>query len=315
MRRTLFLCGRSDIPVFAGAVGPLVEPPRDAGYFHGPDGIGGLDANERTAAAKRLNLTDPTDPAVTAAVEEGWPPLQEENAVNALLRLARRWVLPEEELLHPLRPEDTLQARAERLLALAAQQEAKATAAAAPDKREYEEAHTRHVDSLRLKQRARGMHTAASLCGGRLCAGVLEVLSLAPVTNLALAARMDNAFAGAIKNVTIMAGADKTRGNTPLMPAVEFNAHADPEALAALVSSFENAVLVPFDCCLKHEWTWEEVKAWHAMATTRSKYAACIGKHTGEVGGGAALDRRGVRARCERGLESPSWKEGSIYSE
>ena len=199
------------------------------------------------------------------------------------LRLARQWVLPESELLHPLRPEDTLQARGANLEAQAARQEARAAAAAAPDRREYEEAHARHVDSLRLRQRARGMHAAARLGKGQPCAGVLEILSLAPVTNLALAARMDEAFAGAIKNVTIMAGADKARGNTPLMPAVEFNAHADPEALAALVSSFENAVLVPFDCCLKHEWTWDEVKAWHAAGTARCNFAARIGKHTHDV--------------------------------
>eukprot|EP01147_Barroeca_monosierra_P010340 gene10340-2476_t len=85
VRRVLSVCGRTDIPVFAGAVAPLVQPIYDANFFHGPDGLGGVDRDGEPS-------------------EENYPPVQNENAVSALIRLCRDGVISasQETLTHQI---------------------------------------------------------------------------------------------------------------------------------------------------------------------------------------------------------------------
>lgn len=224
VRRTLALCNRQDIPIFAGATSPLVEPPRDAGYFHGSDGIGGLDSEDLAKAAEQA--AGKGGDSSVPDFEKDWPPLQSETAVHALIRLAYEYLLPEDQLIHPLQEGDTLEAQAARLNAMAEVQ--LKTAAQCAKDGAFPEAHVRRIDVSRLQQRASAFTAALARKNNKRVAPVLEILSLAPVTNLALAARVDPGFAGAVKAVFAMVGADKARGNHPLMPAVEFNAHADP---------------------------------------------------------------------------------------
>ena len=57
--------------------------------------------------------------------------------------------------------------------------------------------------------------------------GGLTIAALGPLTNLALACKLDAGFPNAVKRLVVMGGAE-ARGN--VTPHAEFNFHADPEA-------------------------------------------------------------------------------------
>ena len=73
-----------------------------------------------------------------------------------------------------------------------------------------------------------------------------EVLALGPLTNLALAARADPARFARLARVTWMGGG-ASRGNHT--PEAEFNAFADPEALAEVAGSGVPLRIVDLDLC------------------------------------------------------------------
>ncbi|MBI4593173.1 MAG: nucleoside hydrolase, partial [Candidatus Rokubacteria bacterium] len=79
---------------------------------------------------------------------------------------------------------------------------------------------------------------AAHGAGGRL-----TLVALGPLTNLALALEADRVAVARVGRVIVMGGAVDVPGN--VTPSVEFNAHVDPEALAAVVAAGLSFVLVP----------------------------------------------------------------------
>lgn len=79
---------------------------------------------------------------------------------------------------------------------------------------------------------------AVFLCGAGLAAaklveaadsagGDLVIAALAPLTNIAIACKLDAAFPVKVRQIVVMGGAEG-RGN--IQPCAEFNFHADPEA-------------------------------------------------------------------------------------
>lgn len=44
------------------------------------------------------------------------------------------------------------------------------------------------------------------------------------------------------------------------------------------VSMFEQAALIPWDCCLTHSWPWDEVTAWQSSETPRGRFAKRISR-------------------------------------
>ncbi|MBI4246236.1 MAG: nucleoside hydrolase [Candidatus Rokubacteria bacterium] len=81
---------------------------------------------------------------------------------------------------------------------------------------------------------------AAHGAGGRL-----TLVALGPLTNLALALEADRVAVARVGRVIVMGGAVDVPGN--VTPSVEFNAHVDPEALAAVVAAGLSFDLVPLD--------------------------------------------------------------------
>ena len=78
----------------------------------------------------------------------------------------------------------------------------------------------------------------------------IDLLMLGPLTNLALALRLDPALAEGIGTLTIMGGTIIGRGN--ITPSAEFNIFADPEAAQIVFSAPIDRVLVPWETCLLH---------------------------------------------------------------
>ncbi len=80
-------------------------------------------------------------------------------------------------------------------------------------------------------------------------AGELEVITVGPMTNLALALQLDPDLPGRIKQVTSMGGAALVPGNAS--PVGEANVWNDPEAAAAVVAAPWPVTFVPLDVTLE----------------------------------------------------------------
>ena len=82
----------------------------------------------------------------------------------------------------------------------------------------------------------------------------VDILMIGPLTNLALALRLEPTIIDGIGTLTIMGGNVYGRGNTT--PAAEFNIYADPEAAASRASRADiDTVVVPWEPCVTHSMT------------------------------------------------------------
>ncbi|GAB4425101.1 MAG: nucleoside hydrolase [Anaerolineae bacterium] len=96
--------------------------------------------------------------------------------------------------------------------------------------------------------------------------GDITLLTLGPLTNVALAARLDAGFLANLKQLVMMGGSVDGRGNTT--PPAEFNVMVDPEAAAVVLDGCRRAgteaVLVSWEATLAHPQPlamWEETIA------------------------------------------------------
>lgn len=81
--------------------------------------------------------------------------------------------------------------------------------------------------------------------------GELELIAIGPLTNLALALRLDPGLPSRYKRLVIMGGAYYAQGNTPNLP-VEFNFYADPDAAAVVFDNWPSLTLVTWEATLAH---------------------------------------------------------------
>jgi purine nucleosidase/non-specific riboncleoside hydrolase len=87
----------------------------------------------------------------------------------------------------------------------------------------------------------------------------VDLLSIGPLTNLALVLRRAPDCVAGIGRVTVMGGSVYGRGN--ITPAAEFNIFADPEAAALVMAADIDMVIVPWEACTAHKMTGAEVDA------------------------------------------------------
>lgn len=90
----------------------------------------------------------------------------------------------------------------------------------------------------------------------------MTLIAIGPLTNLALALQRDKKGMGKLKEITIMGGAVRTRGN--ITPYAEFNIFSDPLAAKIVLESGLPITLVPLDVTqqvsLTPQWMEEKVK-------------------------------------------------------
>ncbi len=107
----------------------------------------------------------------------------------------------------------------------------------------------------------------------------LTLVGIAPATNLALALATEPALAAAVAEIVLMSGArgsmNDACGAGNATPFAEFNAHADPEALAILAAAGAPLTLVPLE-------------AGRAVRATSSRIAAFATAGSGHALGAAA---------------------------
>jgi purine nucleosidase len=121
----------------------------------------------------------------------------------------------------------------------------------------------------------------------------LTLIALAPLTNLALAVRIDPTLPQRVKRLVIMGGAVTGHGNTNIVPA-EFNVGFDPEAAHVVFEAFPFFELVDWEATLRHAFDEAEFDGWLARGDKRARFF-------GQVFGTARLfnskkERRGIIA-------------------
>jgi purine nucleosidase len=99
----------------------------------------------------------------------------------------------------------------------------------------------------------------------------LTVVALAPLTNLALALRLDPTLPQRVARLVVMGGAVNGRGNTRTVPA-EFNIGFDPEAAHVVFESFTQFDLIDWELTLRHTLDDAEFDGWLAAGDERARF-------------------------------------------
>lgn len=106
--------------------------------------------------------------------------------------------------------------------------------------------------------------------------GEITVVAVGPLTNVALAMRLDPGFAGALKSLVIMGGVFEGQTNNAAMPG-EFNIWCDPEAAAVVLDSDVVARWVGLDVTLQVRVEREQALD---MAASERRFMAFAGEYT-----------------------------------
>src|SRR3546814_7018732 len=91
-------------------------------------------------------------------------------------------------------------------------------------------------------------------------AGRLVLVALGPLTNVALALKLDPTLPGRIARLVVMGGAVTCRGN--ITPAAEFNVYFDPEAAHIVFEAFPRFDLADWEATVAHGLHHDSVVEW-----------------------------------------------------
>ena len=109
-------------------------------------------------------------------------------------------------------------------------------------------------------------------------AGRLLLVTLGPLTNLALALRLDPTLPQRVARVVAMGGAVTGRGN--MTPVAEFNVYVDPEAAHVVLTEFPRIELVDWEVVMRHGMSHATFEAWLDSGTPQAAFYAGISAHT-----------------------------------
>jgi purine nucleosidase len=111
--------------------------------------------------------------------------------------------------------------------------------------------------------------------------GELTLVALGPLTNLALATRLDPTLPERYKRLVAMGGAICGTGN--VTPAAEFNVYSDPEAAAIVFEAWPGLTLISWETTVAHGFTDEQVATLMAVNSPRAEFFRRITRRTIEV--------------------------------
>ena len=123
-------------------------------------------------------------------------------------------------------------------------------------------------------------------------AGRLLLVALGPLTNVALALKLDPSLPQRVDRLVVMGGALTAHGN--VTAAAEFNIAFDPEAAHLVFEAFGAAGgfdLVDWEATLAHGLPHDQVVHWLQAGTARATFYEAISRQTREW----SADRRGDR--------------------
>jgi purine nucleosidase len=109
--------------------------------------------------------------------------------------------------------------------------------------------------------------------------GELTLIALGPLTNLALAIRLDPSFPGKIKQFVFMGGAITANGNTPNVTA-EWNIYCDPEAAHIVLQAFPEATMLSWETTLQHPFSWQQCDELMELNSDAARFFTAISAST-----------------------------------
>uniref|UniRef100_UPI003AACEF9A inosine-uridine preferring nucleoside hydrolase-like isoform X1 n=2 Tax=Centroberyx gerrardi TaxID=166262 RepID=UPI003AACEF9A len=113
--------------------------------------------------------------------------------------------------------------------------------------------------------------------------GEVSLVATAPLTNLAVAVKLDLSFPEKLKGLYIMGGNTDSRGNTTVCG--EFNFVADPEAAYIVLNRyFCPTYIAPWEFSCRNILPWSFCDTWLAQKTDKAAFMERISRHTRKVG-------------------------------
>lgn len=109
-------------------------------------------------------------------------------------------------------------------------------------------------------------------------AGRLLLVALGPLTNIALALRLDPTLPQRVARFVVMGGAVTAHGN--ITPVAEFNIGFDPEAAHVVLSGFPRYDLADWEATLAHGFHHRAVEQWLAAPSPRARFYESISRQT-----------------------------------
>lgn len=109
--------------------------------------------------------------------------------------------------------------------------------------------------------------------------GELTLVALGPLTNIALAARLDPSFPDKIKDLIWMGGTIRAQGNTMNVTA-EWNIFCDPEAAQMTLSDFQHSTMLSWETTMDHPLSWGQFDALCQMNTPAGRFFRDISLET-----------------------------------
>lgn len=106
----------------------------------------------------------------------------------------------------------------------------------------------------------------------------LLLVALGPLTNLALALKLDPTLPSRVARCVVMGAAVTAHGN--ITPAAEFNIAFDPEAAHIVFSAFPKVELADWEAVLAHGFRHDDAERWLAADSPRARFYAGISAHT-----------------------------------
>lgn len=120
-------------------------------------------------------------------------------------------------------------------------------------------------------------------------AGRLLLVALGPLTNVALALRLDPTLPDRVARLVVMGGAVTGQGN--MTPAAEFNVFFDPEAAHVVFSAFPRFELADWEAVLRHGFLHADFEDWLRSGSPVADFYDGISAHTRRWAAGHRGDR------------------------
>ncbi|CAN4278119.1 nucleoside hydrolase [Pseudoxanthomonas sp. LjRoot125] len=109
-------------------------------------------------------------------------------------------------------------------------------------------------------------------------AGRLVLVALGPLTNIALALKLDPTLPQRVARFVVMGGAVTCHGN--ITPAAEFNFYFDPEAAHITLQAFERYDLADWEATIAHGLPHDQVASWLAADSDCARFYDRISEKT-----------------------------------
>ncbi|MEZ0472254.1 nucleoside hydrolase [Luteimonas salinilitoris] len=135
------------------------------------------------------------------------------------------------------------------------------------------------IDYAPAGRQAESEHAALAILRlSQVHAGRLLLVALGPLTNLALALKLDPTLPQRIARLVVMGGAVTAHGN--ITPAAEFNIAFDPEAARIVFDGFPRFDLADWEAVIAHGFQHVEAERWLRADSPRAAFYEAISRQT-----------------------------------